>query len=466
MSSTCLICLSWSGKPIDRLPRYSPRQLSINCHVQYLGKTSIYANAFFVYRFNRPWSLSPPTNWFGWSIPVRIESNCFAVYRVWSKRIYSTTTAISPGFCWLCSNITEPATRKWLNICSSYGKRLIFCMVSSAMPVSHRWCSSSISMRTRSVSSWSTSIYPPSPINRVLLQCDKWNRSYLMHLLAGKCEHAIEENASQINAELVPLCPHASTLLARFTMLHRLGNTLDQPVKTIFKSQYCLPLRMLLFNYLLENDSSFSVQFKDFFQYFPGKFLPTYSNYLQHIVRNQNLDGPLESFVLRPSGIEADDSETIRFLLQRGARFNTTAQHQLVILNRLRYTQSTIPFLLLDYSMYIDPSSELRSNVNRSRVLLYTALVGRCGYATELQKKFDEFKTVLPEQQVKTLVDLIDMKNPACLSRLCLQKLRSSVKHLGDDTLEQLDDHLPQTLKQSLFPLRSGEYSRFSHLLT
>ena len=307
----------------------------------------------------------------------------------------------------------------------------------------------------------------------VLLKCDKWNRSYLMHLLCGHCEHEAVldsskitfENVSQYNAELVCRCPHASSLLARFSMLHRLGNRLDQPLKTIFKSQFCLPLRMLLFNYLLENDSSFQMNLKDFFVYFPDKSLAIYSDYLKHLVQNYNQDGVLESYLLCRASYDADDYETIRFLLKQGLRANMSGDLRHRISSLLCFSESMIPFLFLDYSTYIDPSLELRSHANVSRVVVYMGLVTTCGYPTEFREKFDEYTKLLPDPTAKTLAELLDVKNPPSLSRLCTQKLRSSVKNLGDDTIEQLDGYLPKTLKQSLFPLNSGEYSRFSRLL-
>ncbi|CAF3189579.1 unnamed protein product, partial [Rotaria sp. Silwood2] len=130
----------------------------------------------------------------------------------------------------------------------------------------------------------------------ILLQCDKWNRSYLMHLLCGQCQHEFMGNSFEmlpdgildINEKLINQCPHASIVLSKFSMLYKLGNKCDTPIKMILTSQYCLSLRIVLFNFLLENDSSIELKFDEFFQHFPPLFIRIYSNYLKRLVHNHN----------------------------------------------------------------------------------------------------------------------------------------------------------------------------------
>jgi len=292
----------------------------------------------------------------------------------------------------------------------------------------------------------------------ILLQCDKWNRSYLMHLLCGRCQHELEENSLEIlsddileiNKQLINRCPHASAVLSKFSMLHKLGNKCDTPIKTILTSEYCLSLRIILLNYLVENDSSIEFNLDDFFRNFPSKFIPIYSNYLKQLVRNRNLNSALVSLILNQRTNDPNFDDTIKFLLRQGARINNMNTVQDFIIYLLTSSSSMIPFMLLDYSLYIDLPFQTWLSRQTPRMSLYICRVIQCGYPSEFRTKFEEFKTHLPEQTVKLVVQFIDLKKPPRLSKLCLQKLRSSFKHLGDETIDQFKYYLPNQLRQSI----------------
>lgn len=273
----------------------------------------------------------------------------------------------------------------------------------------------------------------------VLLQCDRWNRSYLTHLLCGQCEHQIEDNETA--------CPHASMMLSRFSMLDQLGNRLDTPMKTILTSSYCFPLRMKLVKCYLDNHSSYEILLDEFFLHFPPKFIPNYQDDLKCMIHNRDLTSTLISQLK----LFKDDNATIRFLLKQGARIQSNnTEIQPIIFNYLMNIRSIIPFVLLDYSFYIDISFEQWLVRPNPRMNMYICRVLQCGYPSEFRAKFDQFKTHLTGQTVKEIEKFVDVKNVAPLSRLCLQKLRSSLKDLGDETIEQLTSHLPSHLKHSI----------------
>jgi hypothetical protein len=284
----------------------------------------------------------------------------------------------------------------------------------------------------------------------ILFQCDKWNRSYLMHLLCGQCQHESQGNSFEIlsddieemKKQLMNQCPHASAVLSKFSMLYKLKNKCDKPVKTILISQYCLPLRIILLNYLLENDTLNELRFDEFFQYFPSKFIPIYINYLKKLIQNQNLNSFLVSLLRNPT----NDDDAITFLLRQGARIDDMSIVNNTILNLILYSRSMIPFTLLDYGLYTDVSYATWFGHQTLRMNFYICRAIQCGYPSELRAKFDELKTHLPQQAM----NLIDLKNPPCLSKLCLQKLRSSLKNLGDETIDKLKDDLPNYLRQSI----------------
>jgi hypothetical protein len=292
----------------------------------------------------------------------------------------------------------------------------------------------------------------------ILLQCDKWNRSYLMHLLCGQCQHGSEENSfeilsddsEEINKQLINQCPHTSAVLSKFSMLRKLGNKFDTPIKTILTSGYCLPLRIILLNYLLENDSSIEFKSDEFFQNFPSKSIPIYAKYLKRLVQNRNLDSALYSVLQNSINTDQTLEHTIKFLLQQGARINNMSTIHYVIIYQILHTRSMIPFILLDYSLYTDISYDLWLTRRTPRLNLYICRLIQCGYPSEFRQKFQEFKGQLDEQTVKLVAEFIDLKNPPCLSKLCLQKLRSSLKHLGNETIDKLKDYLPIHLKQSI----------------
>jgi hypothetical protein len=57
--------------------------------------------------------------------------------------------------------------------------------------------------------------------------------------------------------------------------------------------------------------------------------------------------------------------------------------------------------------------------------------------------------------------EFIDLKNPQSLSKLCLQKLRGSLKNLGDETKEQLKDYVPDRLRSSITRLGYDECGKY-----
>jgi hypothetical protein len=280
----------------------------------------------------------------------------------------------------------------------------------------------------------------------ILLQCDKWNRSYLMHLLCGRCQHEIVSNDMiEINEQLMNQCPHASAVLAKFSMLYQLGNRCSTPVKMILTSDYCLSLRMILLKYYIENDSSIEPNLEEFFQNFPPESIPANTNYLKRLVANRNLNSTLV-FLLRNHKME----HTIKFLLQQGARINEMNTIHHVIIYLLSYTRSMIPFMLLDYSFYTNVPYEIWTSRHTPRMNLYICRMIQCGYPNEFRAKFDEFKLRLTDSEVKSIENFIDIKTPPYLWKLCLQKLRNSLKDLGDETIDKLKDHLPIHLRQSI----------------
>ncbi|CAF3451061.1 unnamed protein product [Rotaria sp. Silwood2] len=124
---------------------------------------------------------------------------------------------------------------------------------------------------------------------------------------------------------------------------------------------------------------------------------------------------------------------TIEFLLKQGARIDNMSGINSIITNLLSNSRSMIPFMLLDYSLYIDIPFQTWASQQMN-----------------FEQKFEEFKSGLSEQTVKLIKKFIDLKNPSPLSKLCLQKLRRSLKHLGDDMIDKLKDHLPNRLRQSI----------------
>ena len=274
------------------------------------------------------------------------------------------------------------------------------------------------------------------PSTSVLLQCDTWNRSYLMHLLCARCEHALDDNDLQ--------CPHSSTILSRFAMLDQLGNRFDTPMKSILTSDLCFPLRMTLIKAYLAMHPTSEIPLNELFQYFPSKYLATYRRDLQQMICNRNCNSVLTSQLQR-----ADDT-IIGFLLTEGARCESLVDHTQIIVNLLADTRSFIPFLLLDYSFHVDVPFNQWSTRRNPRMNLYICRVLQCGYPSEFRTKFDQFKSQLSEQTVKEIEKFVDLKNTTSLSKLCLQKLRSSLKHLGDETIDRLKDHLPVHLRQSI----------------
>ncbi|CAM4876880.1 unnamed protein product [Rotaria socialis] len=293
----------------------------------------------------------------------------------------------------------------------------------------------------------------------VLLECDKWNRSYLIHLLCGKCEHgsdashyldALPNDISDMNRKIFDQCPHASTMLSRFSMLYKLGNRFDAPIKTILASQFCLPLRMVLFNFLFENDPLVEIQFDEFFKYFPSESVPLYWNYLKHITHKQNLNNILSSLLFNCSIQAKSNENTVEFLLKQGARITNTDNINNSIIHLILYSRSTVPFMLLDHGIYVDVSYQTCSNSRNHRMYFYVCRVIQCGYPSEIRTKFEEFKSSQPEYNIKLINSFIDLKNPTCLSRLCFQKLRNSANDLSDETIEKLKSYMSSRLLKSV----------------
>jgi hypothetical protein len=291
-----------------------------------------------------------------------------------------------------------------------------------------------------------------------------------MHLLCGQCQHQFEDNCLknlpsdilEINEELIDRCPHAAAVLSKFAMLHKSGNQCDEPIKRIFTSQYCLPLRIILFNYLLENDSSFELKLDELFNYFPSRSISVYSNYLKRVIHNHNLNQALLS-VLRNQRNDNDPSNihTIEFLLRQGARIDKMSDVHCIITYLLLTGHSEIPFMLLDYSLYVDINFEQWLSRNTPRMNLYICRVIQCGYPNEFRTKFEDFKSYLTQQTVNLVEEFIDLKNPQSLSKLCLQKLRGSLKNLGDETKEQLKDYVPDRLRSSITRLGYDECGKY-----
>ncbi|CAF1043052.1 unnamed protein product [Adineta steineri] len=290
----------------------------------------------------------------------------------------------------------------------------------------------------------------------VLLQCDQWNRSYLMHLLCGQCQHdpigystkVLSNDITEMEKDLIDQCPHASDILSKFSMLHKLGNKCDTPVKTILKSLYCVPLRIILLNYLRKNDPLFEMNLEELFTYFPSNSISTYSNYLKQLTHNHNLNHALTSVIVNQTCNLHSMEHTFTFLVREGARIENRNTVQFGIGNLLRHYPSRIPFILLDYGMHIDLPFDQSINQLNPKIILYICRVIQCGYPSEFRTQFDLFKSRLDSQTVELIKTFIDIKNPQKLKNLCYQKLRSSLIHLGDDTQEKLKDHLSDRLRR------------------
>jgi hypothetical protein len=278
----------------------------------------------------------------------------------------------------------------------------------------------------------------------VLLQRDKWDRSYLMHLLCGRCHHDLDENSLERNQ-----CPQASAVLARFSMLYKLGNRCDTMIKKILTSDFCISLRMVLLNYLKSNSSE-DIPLDDLFNCFPAKFLSIYEDDLKRLIKNRNLDSVLTSQILSRGNDNNALDYKVKFLLQQGARIQRTDTIDSAIFLLVTSTSSMTPFILLDYSYCLDISFETWLQRRNQRANLYICCVLYYGYPSEIRQKFNEFKAYLPNKTVHAIEKLIDVKTPACLSKLCLRKLRSSLQDLGDETIEQLRDDLPTYLRKSI----------------
>lgn len=299
----------------------------------------------------------------------------------------------------------------------------------------------------------------------ILLQCDRWNRSYLMHLLCGKCEHDINENLVEDNKELINQCSHSTTILPMFTMLYNSNNKCDTLIKTIFTSGYCLPLQMILLNYVYENNVLVESDLKEFFLYFPSKSLPNYIDYIKPLVRNQNLDSTLIHILNHQNPNAYHNRYTIEFLLQQGARIHDMTIVENAIINLLGHYSSLIPFVLLDYAMYINISYDTwRSLIlHDSRLNLYICRLVQCGCSNRFQGNFNHLKASFPQQTTVLIEKFIDLKNPSPLKKLCLQKLRNSLKNLGNETIDTFKDYLPNRLRQSIVHYGYEECGAYFH---
>jgi hypothetical protein len=186
-----------------------------------------------------------------------------------------------------------------------------------------------------------------------------------------------------------------------------------------------------------------------------------YSNYLKRFIRNQDINSILVSVIQNRRSDGDNIDNTVKFLLQHGGRINDMSILQTDIIHLLAYTRSMVPFTLLNYSLYTDIPSDTWLIRQNSRVNFYVCRVIQCGYPSEFRARFEEFKTHLSQQNLQLIAQFIDLKKPESLSKLCLQKLRGSLKHLGDETIDKLKDHLPNPLRQSIITYGNKECSAY-----
>ncbi|CAF1028413.1 unnamed protein product [Adineta ricciae] len=300
----------------------------------------------------------------------------------------------------------------------------------------------------------------------VLLQYDRWNRSYLMHLICNECQHVVNtvsttllsNDLTEINDELIKQCPYASAIFSQFVRLYELGNKFETPVKTIFNSRLCFPLRIKLFNYIWENNTIDQIKLDDFFVNFPSMFFSSYQYYLKRLVHNQNLDQALTSVVLNCKDHPQRVDAKITFLLRQGARINDMNVVSSTILSLLNGVQSSTPFMLLDYDMPIKIDFQLLSRTSTRNMALYIFRAAQCGYTDVSQSQFESFKSTQSKSMISMIDKLVDIKSPTTLSNLCRRKLRRSLKNLGDDTMDKLNEILPHRLVHSI---RLYEYHKW-----
>lgn len=307
----------------------------------------------------------------------------------------------------------------------------------------------------------------------VLFRQDRWNRSYLTHLLCGQCRHPTTENSlnlsfksiSEWNDVFHTCCPHAASVLSTFNLFYRIGNRCENLFRTILNSGYCLPLQFLLIHYLLENDPFIQIKCDEFFQTFPPQLIRTYSHYLKELVRNKNLDSSLSSILQRPTHLLRTHYDTIEFLLRQGARLNNGIDLTTSIISLLRTSEASIPNLLLNHRIRIDESFDWTGITMSDQLTFYVCRTAFCGYQLTYIKFIDRFKYTETEQKSEIIEKYLKCRKSSTLSRLCYQKIRSSVKHLGDETIEQLNEYIPQHLRSSVLHLRHQEYEKFARII-
>ncbi|CAF0807178.1 unnamed protein product [Adineta ricciae] len=305
----------------------------------------------------------------------------------------------------------------------------------------------------------------------VLLQYDRWNRSYLMHLICTECQHVVNtasttllsNDLTEVNDEFIKQCPCASVIFSQFVRLYELGNKFEAPVKTIFNSRLCFPLRMKLFNYLWENNAADQIKLDDFFVNFPSMFISNYQYYLKRLVHNRNLDQALTSVVLNSRDHSQRVDAKITFLLRQGARINDMNVISSIILSLLNGVQSSTPFMLLDYDMPIKVDSQLLSSTSTRNKTLYILRAAQCGYTNVSQSRFECFKSTQSQFMISMIDKLVDIKSPTSLSNLCRRKLRRSLKNLGDDIMNKLNEILPNRLVQSIRLYEYHKWLTFYH---
>lgn len=273
-------------------------------------------------------------------------------------------------------------------------------------------------------------------------QVDKWNRSYLTHLLYGRCQHAIQTDHQ---------CPHEDVILSRFVMLYKLGNRCENLVRTIFVSEYCFSLRMKLADYLFEHRLVDENRIDEIFLNFPPTYFQFYEQQLKQLIQNRNLDSTLSTLVKQQVNFHRNLDQLVKFLLQNGARIrNPTEIEQTTLDLLLNFNQSLIPFLLLDYGFPVSISFQIWSNRSNDRLNLYVIRQIQCGYAREFREKYERFRTRLSQSTVEAMDKFIDIRNPSRLKQLCFQHLRKSLVDLSEKTIEDLNGFLRFKLRHSI----------------
>ncbi|CAF1959101.1 unnamed protein product [Rotaria magnacalcarata] len=267
-----------------------------------------------------------------------------------------------------------------------------------------------------------SNIHDPTLLNHV----DNWNRY----------QQNAEESCSS--------CLNAQAVLRLFAQLWGFGNRCSYLTQTIFNSQFCFPPRLALFDYVLKFDSSASAieeNINTFFTYFPSIYIQQYSTYLKRLARDQSLNqAPLN--VLDGSCIDpmkAIPDYTQELLLD---------------------SRSPIPLLLLDYNIHMEIPGSSSTNRIYGIADLYLLYLAEWGYRHSWQTYFDQYQSNLLPATIDYL-EKIRRKMPQPLLTLCIQRVRSSLINLSDETQEKLREHLSNNLIRSLTRLAYDQHYSF-----